>query len=206
MTPAELLLPEEGGLANVPGDRGGLTGLGGQTAGWLEGVLGHPVDDAYLRALTPAIAAENIGLWLAQHGLDRLLLGGQLDALAAAVIDYAYQSGEGRAIPALQRLLGFTTTVAHIGPATLDALQPLRGEDRDRIADRVHADRIAFEGRIMERDWEVAVATVHKTLKDHGVDESVTAPVNARLNAMQAKFAAGWLARIAGLLARDWES
>jgi lysozyme family protein len=191
---AARLLGVEGGFTNVPGDHGGMTALGGQTRAWLEALYGRTVTDAELRGMTPKKAAENIAAWLALYGLDALLTDDGPDALAIAVIDWAYMSGEPTAIVALQKILGVSPTAPHVGPQTLAALS---GKNRHRVADLVRAAQLRFEGRIFERDYRQSTTDVMNVLATVVTNGQLLDAVRRVLTSRQEKFAAGWLNRCA---------
>lgn len=111
-----LVLKDEGGFSNDPLDPGGMTNLGVTKAVW-EAFVGHPVDEAAMRALTPAdvtpLYRQKYWDWL--HG-DDLPLG-----VDYAVMDFAVNSGTNRAARALQRACGIFDDGA-IGPRTLQAV------------------------------------------------------------------------------------
>ncbi len=197
---AALVLQLEGGVADVKGDAGGLTSTGGQTRAWLEDLYGRPVSDDEIRNLTPAQAEQNIEAWInTKTNMDALLLPDGVDACAAHIIDFAYQSGEGTALPMLQRILGLTSTAPIVGPQTAAAFT---GRDRQELAWRMLAARLRFEGRIFERDYRASADIVISTLTTHGIDPDVISVVKAKLAARQEKFAAGWLNRIAAVAER----
>jgi hypothetical protein len=110
------VLKSEGGYVNNPKDPGGMTNLGCTKAVWEE-YVGHPVSEADMRALTPALVAP-----LYKRKYWDKVSGDQLPAgLDYAVFDAAINSGPGRAAKWLQELVGVTADGA-IGPGTLAAV------------------------------------------------------------------------------------
>ncbi len=110
------LLKHEGGYVNHPKDPGGRTNLGVTQRVWEEWV-GHPVDEAAMRALTPAMVEPlyRKRYWDKIRG-DNLPAGVDL-----AVMDYAVNSGPGRAAKTLQEAVGIAAD-GSIGPKTLAAV------------------------------------------------------------------------------------
>jgi lysozyme family protein len=106
----------EGGFSNNPADPGGMTNLGVTKRVW-EAWVGHPVTEAAMRALTPALVAPlyRLRYWDAASCND---LPAGIDY---AVFDCAVNSGPGRAIKLLQEAVGATPDGA-IGPNTLAAV------------------------------------------------------------------------------------
>jgi lysozyme family protein len=115
-TALRLLLQHEGGFVNNSSDPGGRTNLGVTQRQW-EKYVGHPVDEADMRALTPARVSPfyKTEYWDAIKG----------DALPAGVddclLDCCVNSGPGRAVKILQGVLGLAEDGA-IGPATITAV------------------------------------------------------------------------------------
>jgi lysozyme family protein len=111
-----LVLKEEGGFSNDPRDPGGITNLGVTQRVW-EAFIGHDVDEAAMRALTPAAVAPlyRKSYWNRIHG-DDLPLG-----VDYAVMDFAVNSGTSRAAMALQLACGIQDDGA-IGPQTMQAV------------------------------------------------------------------------------------
>jgi lysozyme family protein len=110
------VLKSEGGYVNNPKDPGGMTNLGCTRAVWEE-YVGHPVSEADMRALTPAL----VGPLYKRKYWDKVA-GDQLPSgLDYAVFDAAINSGPGRAAKWLQELVGVTADGA-IGPGTLAAV------------------------------------------------------------------------------------
>ena len=111
-----LVLKHEGGYVNNPKDPGGRTNLGVTQKVWEEWV-GHPVDEAAMRALTP----QDVAPLYKKNYWDKI----KGDSLPAGVdyacFDLAVNSGVGRAAKLLQQAVGANPDGA-IGPATLDAV------------------------------------------------------------------------------------
>ena len=130
-----LVLREEGGFSNDPRDPGGITNLGVTKRVW-EAFVGHPVDEAAMRALTPADVAPlyRQNYWNRVHG-DDLPAG-----VDYAVMDFAVNSGTSRAAKTLQRACGVNDDGA-IGQQTLDAVN---GADPITLISTVCDQRLAF--------------------------------------------------------------
>jgi lysozyme family protein len=110
------VLHHEGGYVNHPSDPGGRTNLGCTQRAW-ESWCGHPVDEAAMRALTPADVAP-----LYKDKYWDKIKGDELPAgLDYVVFDTAINSGPGRAAKLLQEAIG-TTPDGAIGPLTLRAV------------------------------------------------------------------------------------
>jgi len=108
-----LVLKSEGGFSNHNADPGGMTNLGVTKKAW-ESYVGHPVDEAEMRGLTPEIVAPfyKARYWDACK-CDELPLG-----VDYAVFDFAVNAGVGRASKTLQTALG-TAADGIVGPATI---------------------------------------------------------------------------------------
>src|SRR5262252_6679881 len=130
-----LVLQSEGGFVNDPQDPGGMTNLGVTRTNW-EAFVGQPVDEATMRALTPADVTPfyRQNYWDAVHG-DDLPAG-----VDYAVMDFAVNSGTSRAAKALQRACGVNDDGA-IGQQTLDAVG---AANRITLIDAVCDERLAF--------------------------------------------------------------
>jgi lysozyme family protein len=130
-----LVLRDEGGFSNDPRDPGGMTNLGVTKRVW-EAFVGHPVDEAAMRALTPADVAPlyRQNYWNRVHG-DDLPAG-----VDYAVMDFAVNSGTSRAAKTLQRACGVNDDGA-IGQQTLDAVG---NADPIALIDTVCDERLAF--------------------------------------------------------------
>lgn len=109
------VLKHEGGFVNHPKDPGGMTNLGVTKAVW-EDFVGHPATEQEMRALTPAAVEP---LYRARYW-DKIR-GDELPAgVDLVIMDYAVNSGPGRAAKTLQEALGVAADGA-IGPKTLAA-------------------------------------------------------------------------------------
>jgi lysozyme family protein len=130
-----LLLKHEGGYVNNPKDPGGRTNLG-VTQRVYEAYVGHPVDEATMRALTPDVVAPiyKRDYW------DACRCDDLPDGVDYAVFDLAVNSGTRRAAKMLQKAAGVTDD-GSIGPATLKAVAECNA--RDLAADICEA-RLAF--------------------------------------------------------------
>ena len=118
-----LILKHEGGYVNNPKDPGGRTNLGVTQKVWEEWV-GHPVDEAAMRALTPSDVAP-----LYKKNYWDKIKGDDLPAgVDYACFDLAVNSGVGRAAKILQQAVGANPDGA-IGPASLDAVEKANPRD-----------------------------------------------------------------------------
>ena len=134
------ILEREGGVADVD-DGAGLTRWG-QTIAWLTSFqlpIPSTIDEAAL----------NYRKWLEMTKLDALC--DQDDAFADIVIDYAVNSGHGRAIRTLQNALGVHVDGV-IGPKTISAVEALSDSDRRFTAGIVLCDQIERDGQNITND------------------------------------------------------
>lgn len=116
-----VVLKEEGGFANNPEDPGGVTNLGVTERAW-QGYVHHAVNEAAMRALTPA---EVTPFYKTEYW-DKIA-GDQLGpALGLVVFDFAVNHGPHGAAAMLQGIVGAATDGA-IGPGTLRAVQAYAG-------------------------------------------------------------------------------
>lgn len=109
------ILKHEGGYVNHPKDPGGMTNLG-VTKRTYEQYLGEQVDEATMRALTPAIVAP---LYKKMYW-DKMKCGELPTGLDLLVFDFGVNAGPSRAIKFLQKMVG-TAEDGVIGPATIAA-------------------------------------------------------------------------------------
>ena len=153
-----LVLKHEGGFVNHPKDPGGMTNLGVTKRVWEE-YVGHPVDEAAMRALGPADVAPlyKKNYWDKIHG-DELPAG-----VDYACFDLAVNSGVGRAAKILQKALGVNPDGA-IGPATLNAVASCNPRE---VASEICDLRLGFLQSLPTFDtfgkgWSRRVAEVEK--------------------------------------------
>ena len=153
-----LVLKHEGGYVNNPKDPGGRTNLGVTQKVWEEWV-GHPVDEAAMRALTPSDVAP-----LYKKNYWDKIKGDNLPAgVDYACFDLAVNSGVGRAAKILQQAVGANPDGA-IGPATLDAVESQNPRD---VATEVCDLRLKFLQSLpifatFGKGWSRRVAEVEK--------------------------------------------
>ena len=135
----KMLLKHEGGYVNHPRDPGGMTNLG-VTKRVYEAWVGHEVDEATMRALTPDDVAPiyRANYWDAVWG-DHLPSG-----VDFSVFDWAVNSGPARAIKALQRIVG-SVSDGIMGPKTMQAVMDM---DAEKIIDLMHGERQRFYERL----------------------------------------------------------
>lgn len=135
----KMLLKHEGGYVNHPRDPGGMTNLG-VTKRVYEAWVGHEVDEAAMRALTPDDVAPiyRANYWDAVWG-DHLPSG-----VDFSVFDWAVNSGPARAIKALQRIVG-SVSDGVMGPKTMQAVMNM---DAEKIIDMMHGERQRFYERL----------------------------------------------------------
>lgn len=135
----KMLLKHEGGYVNHHRDPGGMTNLG-VTKRVYEAWVGHEVDEAAMRALTPDDVAPiyRANYWDAVWG-DHLPSG-----VDFSVFDWAVNSGPSRAIKALQRIVG-SVSDGVMGPKTMQAVMDM---DAEKIIDMMHGERQRFYERL----------------------------------------------------------
>ena len=129
------LLKHEGGFVNHPKDPGGMTNLGVTKRAW-EDYVGHPVDEAQMRALTP----ETVETFYRERYWN--VIGG--DSLPGGVdycvFDCAVNSGPRQAVRLLQRAARIKDD-GILGPNTLNAV---RSMDSRLLISRYTAARLDF--------------------------------------------------------------
>lgn len=131
----EHVIKSEGGFVNHPKDPGGMTNLGVTKAAWEEHV-GHPVDEAAMRALTPA----TVKLFYKKRYWDAVKGDELPSGVDYAVFDLAVNSGPGRAAKFLQKAAGVTAD-GNIGPQTLVKVKSM---DASALVDVICAIRLEF--------------------------------------------------------------
>jgi len=112
----EMLLAHEGGFVNHPEDPGGATNLG-VTKRTLQEYLGRHVSMDEMRNLTP----EDVKPIYRKNYADAVCFDDLPAGLDWAMLDWAVNSGSGRAAKALQKIVGAKQDGA-IGPKTLQAV------------------------------------------------------------------------------------
>jgi len=130
-----LVLKSEGGFSNHNADSGGMTNLGVTKKAW-EAYVGHPVDEAEMRGLTPEIVAPfyKARYWDACK-CDELPLG-----VDYAVFDFAVNAGVSRASKTMQSALG-TAADGIVGPATIGVAV---NADPDEFLEKFSASKEQF--------------------------------------------------------------
>jgi lysozyme family protein len=145
-TALQLVFHAEGGLANVPGDRGGLTkyGVTNKTYQSYRRLVSDPALPRSVRDITVPIAADVYRrlFW------DQCSAGACELPLAVVVFDMAVNSGPETAKRYLQRALGVPED-GEIGPQTLAALHVA---DQKEVAFRYLDLRWGFYEAIIRRD------------------------------------------------------
>lgn len=127
----------EGGLVDDPNDRGRRTRFGISSRA-------HP--DVGLETLTQERAQQ---LYYERYWLP--VRGPELPpALAMALFDFAVHSGPGRAVKALQRVLGVTPVLGHFGAVTMGAVDAV--VDPLGLAVELTMARADFLGDLAEAD------------------------------------------------------
>jgi hypothetical protein len=130
-----MVLKHEGGYVNHPSDPGGMTNLGVTKRVWEE-FVGHEVDEAAMRALTPDMVKP-----LYKKNYWDKIKGDQLPAgIDYAAYDLAVNSGTGRAAKYLQRIAGVPDDGV-IGPKSMEAIMAC---DPEETVDAICEMRLEF--------------------------------------------------------------
>jgi lysozyme family protein len=130
-----MVLKHEGGYVNHPSDPGGMTNLGVTKRVWEE-FVGHTVDEAAMRALTPDMVKP-----LYKKNYWDKIKGDQLPAgIDYAAYDLAVNSGTGRAAKYLQRIAGVPDDGV-IGPKSMEAIMAC---DPEETVDAICEMRLEF--------------------------------------------------------------
>jgi len=152
----EMVLAHEGGFVNNPKDPGGMTNLGVTKAAW-EGYVGRPVNEEFMRALTPdAVKPFYKAMYWDKIKGDQLPAG-----VDYAAYDLAVNSGTSRAAKYLQEIAGvFADGV--IGPKSLEAIKSC---DPEQTVDALCDMRLDFLKRLptfetFGKGWSRRVAEV----------------------------------------------
>ena len=147
------ILGTEGGLAEHPKDRGGVTAWG-LTKPFLLTVTGREWSDDDVRGLSRDRAMAIYKLWLAMRRLDQLP---EDYLLSWVVIDFAVIANERRAIRAVQKYLGVTPD-GIAGAETQGAWHRLSQDERTCAAAFVVAERCVHHFNDMAANPDQAVA------------------------------------------------
>jgi lysozyme family protein len=119
----KMVLKHEGGFVNHPKDPGGMTNLGVTKRAWEE-YVGHEVDEAAMRALTPEIVQP----FYKKCYWDKIRGDDLPSGIDYAAYDLAVNSGTGRAAKYLQQIAGVTADGA-IGPKSIEAIKACNAEE-----------------------------------------------------------------------------
>ncbi|HUO23682.1 MAG TPA: glycosyl hydrolase 108 family protein [Caulobacteraceae bacterium] len=178
------IAPEEGGLSDTPGDRGGLTNCGVtlrflQAQGQIDPVVAqafdldgnHDLDDADIRDLTPELAAELYERCLWVRGAI-CTLPAPIDGM---ILDQAINCGLVGAYRILQRAINA------VGPQTVTVDGDLGDITRDALAQA-----------LLVHHSDVVVEAVRKAAMDHYRSICVADPA-------QLRFLNAWLNRAEAL-------
>jgi lysozyme family protein len=118
-----MVLKHEGGYVNNPKDPGGMTNLGVTKRAWEE-YVGHAVDEATMRGLTPEIVQP----FYKKCYWDKIRGDDLPSGIDYAAYDLAVNSGTGRAAKYLQQIAGVTVDGA-IGPKSIEAIKACNAEE-----------------------------------------------------------------------------
>jgi lysozyme family protein len=129
------LLKHEGGFVNHPKDPGGMTNLGVTKRAW-EDYVGHPVDEAQMRALTP----ETVETFYRERYWDVIGADSLPGGVDYCVFDCTVNSGSRQAVRLLQRAARIKDD-GILGPNTLNAV---RSMDPRLLISRYTAARLDF--------------------------------------------------------------
>jgi len=135
----QMVLKHEGGYVNNPKDPGGMTNLGVTKRAWEE-YLGHEVDEAAMRALTPDVVKP----FYKKCYWDKIKGDDLPPGLDYAAYDLAVNSGTGRAAKYLQQIAGVPADGA-IGPKSIVAIQAC---DPEQAVDALCGMRLDFLKRL----------------------------------------------------------
>lgn len=139
----EMLMKHEGGYVNHPRDPGGMTNLG-VTKRVYEAWVGHEVDEAAMRALTP----DDVAPIYRKKYWDAVRADDLPSGVDWSVFDWGVNSGPKRAAQALQRIVAVADDGA-IGPITLRAVYDMSAE---KIIDEMYSARQRFYERLSTFD------------------------------------------------------
>ena len=152
------VLKHEGGYVNHPKDPGGMTNLGVTKRAW-EAYVGHEVDEAAMRALTPEIVKP----FYKKMYWDKIRGDDLPSGVDYAAYDLAVNSGTGRAAKYLHEIAGVPADGV-IGPKSIAAIQACPA---DETVDALCGMRLDFLKRLPTWDtfgkgWGKRVADVEE--------------------------------------------
>ena len=134
-----MVLKHEGGYVNNPKDPGGMTNLGVTKRVWEE-FVGHDVDEAAMRALTP----DMVKPLYKKNYWDRIKGDDLPSGVDYAAYDLAVNSGTGRAAKYLQQIAGVPAD-GMIGPKSMEAISAC---DPEQTVDALCDMRLDFLKRL----------------------------------------------------------
>lgn len=146
------VLLREGGASNDAADHGGFTNWG-LTSDFLETLTGESWTTQKIANLSRVQALALYRSWLQRSRLDALPDDVEF---ADAVVDYAVNSGESRAIRAVQKAIGATVDGV-MGPQTIGALQACSPVYIHELRRKILAARLRFLGGIITGNPSQAV-------------------------------------------------
>ena len=152
------VLKHEGGYVNHPKDPGGMTNLGVTKRAW-EAYVGHEVDEAAMRTLTPEVVKP----FYKKMYWDKIRGDDLPSGVDYAAYDLAVNSGTGRAAKYLQEIAGVPADGV-IGPKSIAAIQACPA---DETVDALCGMRLDFLKRLPTWDtfgkgWGRRVADVEE--------------------------------------------
>ena len=131
----EKIIGSEGGYVNDPQDPGGMTNLGVTKRAW-EAYVGHEVDEATMRGLTPELVMPFYKSLYWDKNKGDLLPSG----VDYALFDFEVNSGDGRAAKILQACVGAVQD-GIIGDGTLSLVNSYDPID---LSAQICDNRLAF--------------------------------------------------------------
>jgi len=131
----DMLLRHEGGFVDHPRDPGGMTNLG-VTLATYEEFVSRDVTEDEMRNLTP----EDVAPVYKQKYWDKIWGDELPSGIDWSVFDWAVNSGPGRSVKALQRIVGSSPDGA-IGPKTLEKVYEADVHD---VIKKMHSARQEF--------------------------------------------------------------
>lgn len=129
------VLKHEGKFVNHPKDPGGMTNLGVTKRVWEEWI-GHAVDEAEMRALTPDAVAP----LYKKNYWDKIKADSLPAGVDYSVFDCAVNSGPSQAVKFIQRALNLTADGV-IGPLTIAAAEQ---RDPAELIEQFYEERLHF--------------------------------------------------------------